>query len=202
MFWRVIFFLRALMAVGVAGVFVLAWHPAYNPIKPPTADAFDAGQVQHGEVLASAGYCATGIGNWSEPAFARASREGISREGSELFPSYRIDHFTKLSAEEVGAPYAYLISQPAVSAPDKANKLPFPLNIRALQAGWKLLFLDKARFTSVPGKDEEWNRGADNGANPTNFIRVVIHGVGVAEGIPAAMMPPFGIERTTGITSS
>lgn len=194
MFWRVIFFLLALMVVGVAGVFVLAWHPAYDPIKPPTADTLDAGQVQRGEILASAGYCATchtakggprnagayplksgfgtiystnitpdpatGIGNWSEPAFARAMREGISRDGSELFPAFPFDHFTRLSDEDVSALYAYLMSQPAVIAPDKANKLPFPLNIRALQAGWKLLFLDKGRFASVPSKDEEWNRGA------------------------------------------
>ena len=30
------------------------------------------------------------------------------------------------------------------------------------------------------------------GADPTNFIRVVVHGIGIAEGIPGTMMPPFG----------
>ncbi|SFN57734.1 cytochrome c [Dokdonella immobilis] len=194
MFKRVILFLLALIVVGIAGVFVLAWHPSYEPIEPPAAASFDAGQVQRGEMLASAGYCATchtakggarnaggyplktgfgtihstnitpdpatGIGTWSEAAFARAMREGIARDGSELYPAFPFDHFTRLSDEDVAALYAYLMSQAAVSAPAKDNKLPFPLNIRALQAGWKLLFLDQGRFEPVAGKSEEWNRGA------------------------------------------
>lgn len=194
MFLRVIFLLLALLVVGVAGVFVLAWHPPYDPIEPLTAAAFDASQVQRGEILASAGNCATchtakggprnvggyplksgfgtiystnitpdpatGIGDWSEQAFQRAMHEGIARDGSELYPLFPFDHFTRLSDEDVGSLYAYLMSQPAVSAQEKENTLPFPLNIRALQAGWKLLFLDKGRFAAVAGKNEEWNRGA------------------------------------------
>ena len=47
-----------------------------------------------------------------------------------------------------------------VSAPAQQNTLPFPFNIRALQAGWKLLFMDQGSYRPVAGKSEAWNRGA------------------------------------------
>jgi len=102
----------------------------------------------------------TGIGNWSEEAFRRAMHEGVARDGSHLFPAFPYDHFTKLSDADVQALYAFLMTQPAVSAPAKANELPFPLGIRALQAGWKLLFFKPGRFAPNAAQDAEWNRGA------------------------------------------
>ena len=121
---------------------------AAGELDPALAGAFLAGLRAKGETADEV------------RGFARAMREGISRSGSELYPAFPFDHFTRLSDDDVSALYAYLMSQPAVIAPKKENKLPFPLNIRALQAGWKLLFLDKGRFASVAGKNEEWNRGA------------------------------------------
>jgi hypothetical protein len=43
----------------------------------------------------------TGIGLWSEAAFARAMHEGVARDGSHLFPGFPFDHFTKLSESVV-----------------------------------------------------------------------------------------------------
>ena len=194
MFKRLLLFVFLLIVIGVVGVFVLGWHSAYDPIEPVAASSFDADTVARGEMLASAGYCATchtksggtrnaggrslvtgfgtiystnitpdaatGIGAWSEEAFARAMREGIARDGSELFPAFPFDHFTKLTDEDISAIYAYLMSQAAVSAPARQNDLPFPLNIRSLQAGWKLLYLDKGVYQAETDKGEEWNRGA------------------------------------------
>jgi len=102
----------------------------------------------------------TGIGVWSEAAFARAMREGIARDGSHLFPAFPFDHFTKVSDDDVGAIYAYLMTRPPVRAPAQTNTIPFPFNIRYLQAGWKLLFFRSGRFEPVAGKSDEWNRGA------------------------------------------
>jgi mono/diheme cytochrome c family protein len=102
----------------------------------------------------------TGIGTWSESAFARAMREGIARDGSQLFPAFPYDHFTKLSNEDVRALYAYFMTRAPVRAPARANELPFPLNIRYLQAGWKLLFFRPGSFEPVADKSAEWNRGA------------------------------------------
>jgi mono/diheme cytochrome c family protein len=102
----------------------------------------------------------TGIGAWSEAAFARALREGVARNGAHLFPAFPYDHFTKLSDADVSALYAFMMTRPAVSAPAQRNRLPFPLNLRPLQAGWKLLFFRPGRFAPNPARSAEWNRGA------------------------------------------
>ena len=55
----------------------------------------------------------TGIGLWSLQAFARAMREGVSRDGSHLFPAFPYYAFTKLSDDDIEALYAYLMTLPA-----------------------------------------------------------------------------------------
>jgi mono/diheme cytochrome c family protein len=102
----------------------------------------------------------TGIGRWSLEAFARAMHEGVSRDGSHLFPAFPYDHYTKLSDDDVKALYAYFMTQPPVSATAPANTIPFPLNIRALQEGWKIMFFRSGRYRTDPSKSAEWNRGA------------------------------------------
>jgi len=102
----------------------------------------------------------TGIGAWSEAAFARAMHEGVARDGSHLFPAFPYDHFTKVSDEDVRAIYAFLMTRPPVEAMPPANTIPFPLNIRALQEGWKILSFRPGGFHPVAGKSDEWNRGA------------------------------------------
>ena len=102
----------------------------------------------------------TGIGAWSEVAFRRALHEGVRRNGAHLFPALPYDHFTKLSDSDVAALYAYMMTRPPVVAKNRRNDLPFPLNIRALQAGWKLLFFKPGRFEPDKTKSPEWNRGA------------------------------------------
>jgi mono/diheme cytochrome c family protein len=102
----------------------------------------------------------TGIGTWSEAAFARAMHEGIAQDGSHLFPAFPFDHFTKVSNDDVRAIYAYLMTRPPVRAPAQATTIPFPFNIRAFQEGWKSLFFRSGRFEPVASKSAEWNRGA------------------------------------------
>jgi mono/diheme cytochrome c family protein len=102
----------------------------------------------------------TGIGRWSLEAFTRAMHEGISRDGSHLFPAFPYDHFTKVWDDDVKALYAYLMTRPPVRTPALANTIPFPLNIRVFQEGWKILSFRSGRFEPVAGKSAEWNRGA------------------------------------------
>ena len=102
----------------------------------------------------------TGIGLWSLPAFARAMREGVSRDGSHLFPAFPYYAFTKLSDADIEALYAYFMTLPAVSAKVPANTLPFPLRVRAFQEGWKILFFRSGRYRTDRSKSNEWNRGA------------------------------------------
>jgi mono/diheme cytochrome c family protein len=103
---------------------------------------------------------ATGIGRWSEPAFARALHEGVARDGSHLFPAFPFDHFTRVTDDDVRALYAYLMTRPPVNLAPPANTVPFPLNIRAMQWGWKLLFFHPGVYRPDSAKSETWNRGA------------------------------------------
>ncbi len=102
----------------------------------------------------------TGIGRWSEAAFARALHEGVARDGSHLYPAFPFDHFTRVTDADVRALYAYLMTQPPVRRVPPANTVPFPLNIRALQWGWKLLFFRPGVYRPDPSRSETWNRGA------------------------------------------
>jgi mono/diheme cytochrome c family protein len=102
----------------------------------------------------------TGIGGWSQEAFARAMHEGVARDGSHLFPAFPYDHFTKVSDDDIRALYAFLMTRPAVHQVAPANTVPFPLNVRLLQAGWKLLFFKEGRYQPVAEHDATWNRGA------------------------------------------
>nr|WP_255607670.1 cytochrome c [Ancylobacter sp. Lp-2] len=103
----------------------------------------------------------TGIGGWSPAAFRRAMHDGVRRDGAHLLPAFPFDHFTKMTDEDVDAIYAYLMARVApVAEKTRDNTLPFPLNQRILQAGWKLLFVDFGRYRPDPGKSAQWNRGA------------------------------------------
>ncbi|MGI4955249.1 MAG: c-type cytochrome [Janthinobacterium lividum] len=102
----------------------------------------------------------TGIGTWSEAAFARALREGVDRRGRHLYPALPYDHYSILADDDVQALYAFLRARPAVRAVPPPHALAFPFNFRPLLAGWKLLFLDRAPFRPDPARGAEWNRGA------------------------------------------
>lgn len=102
----------------------------------------------------------TGIGRWSEAAFRRAMHEGLDREGRHLYPAFPYDHFTRVSDEDIGAIYAYLMTQKPVRYTAPTNELGFPFNIRLLLAGWKFLFFEEGRFAADGKRDATWNRGA------------------------------------------
>lgn len=99
----------------------------------------------------------TGIGTWSEAAFRRAMREGIDREGGHLYPAFPYTHFTKASDADIAALYAYFRTLAPVKNEVAENDLPFPFNIRALMAGWNLLFLDKG--PEATGAPDAMDRG-------------------------------------------
>lgn len=101
----------------------------------------------------------TGIGTWSKAAFLRAMHKGVDREGRQLYPAFPYDHFTKAADDDLGAIYAFLMSQPRVHNIIPANRLDFPFNFRPIVVGWKILFLHEARLRPDASKGPEWNRG-------------------------------------------
>ncbi|WGS20545.1 MULTISPECIES: cytochrome c [unclassified Bradyrhizobium] len=102
----------------------------------------------------------TGIGRWSEEAFVRAMRSGVSRDGHHLYPTFPYDHFTNVSDADDRALYAFLMTREPVHASPPKNELSFPFNYRPLIAGWKLLYLRSADIRPDATKSAEWNRGA------------------------------------------
>ncbi len=102
----------------------------------------------------------TGIGAWSYPAFERAMREGIHRDGRHLYPAFPYTHFARTSDADLQALYAYLMAQAPVRADTPKNNLAFPFNLRPLMAGWNALFHRASAFAADATKSETWNRGA------------------------------------------
>ncbi|MGY4319849.1 nicotinate dehydrogenase subunit B [Bradyrhizobium sp. JR3.5] len=102
----------------------------------------------------------TGIGAWSYPAFERAMREGIHRDGHHLYPAFPYTHFARTTDADLQALYAYLMAQAPVRAATRPNALAFPFNLRPLLAGWNALFHQPRPFQPDPSKSAIWNRGA------------------------------------------
>jgi mono/diheme cytochrome c family protein len=100
----------------------------------------------------------TGIGNWSLESFRRAMHEGISADGSPLFPAFPYTAYTKVSDEDVAAIYEFLRTVQPVSYTPPRNSIAFwmrwPMRI------WNAAFFEPGRFATDPSKDAEWNRGA------------------------------------------
>ena len=102
----------------------------------------------------------TGIGKWTEAEFIRAMRDGVDREGHELYPAFPYDHFTKVADEDVKAIYAFMMTRDASRAQRSRNDLTFPANLRASLRAWKALYFRAGRFEPDAAKSAQWNRGA------------------------------------------
>ncbi|AYQ89772.1 alcohol dehydrogenase [Burkholderia gladioli] len=102
-----------------------------------------------------------GIGGYSEADFARALREGVAKDGHNLYPAMPYPSYAKVSDDDVRAMYAYFMHGVApVAQANQASDIPWPLNMRWPLKLWNLVFLDTARYQSKSDKDAAWNRGA------------------------------------------
>ena len=90
------------------------------------------------------------------PCYTRRRR---SRRFSS-FPCVPLLRIHQTTDDDIKALYAYLMTRPAISSIPPSNTVPFPLNIRAFQEGWKIVFFREARFRSDPSRSAEWNRGS------------------------------------------
>jgi mono/diheme cytochrome c family protein len=121
-----------------------------NPLRTPFGEVYASNITPDLE---------TGIGAWSEAAFRRAMVEGVDRTGGHLYPAFPYNHYAHVAPDDIAAIYAFLMTRQAVRASTPATTLPFPLDIRALMAGWNLLFLDRNPIDPDPKHDAAWNRG-------------------------------------------
>jgi len=102
----------------------------------------------------------TGIGRWSAAEFRRALHNGRSRDGRLLYPAFPYDSYTRISADDADALFAYLRSLPAVSRPNQPHALRFPYDSALALAVWRALFFSPGRFEPQAGSSDAWNRGA------------------------------------------
>lgn len=102
----------------------------------------------------------TGIGGYSEDEFVRAVREGVRRDGTDLYPAMPYDSFARMSRDDVLAIRTYLLAQTPIIQPRPRNTLPFPFNQRWALRLWKLANYRPGSFTLDRSRTEAWNRGA------------------------------------------
>ena len=95
-----------------------------------------------------------------EAQFVAAVTQGTSPEGEHLFPAFPYTSFQRMKRDDVRDLFAYIKSLPPVPGRAHENAVPFPLNIRRMIGGWKLLYLDGKPFEPNPAMSAGWNRGA------------------------------------------
>ncbi|MFM0695736.1 cytochrome c [Paraburkholderia graminis] len=103
----------------------------------------------------------TGIGGYTEQDFARAMREGVAKDGHNLYPAMPYPSYAKVNDDDMKALYAYFMS--GVAPVQQANReadIAWPLNMRWPLKLWNMVFLEKGVYQNKPGKDVAWNRGA------------------------------------------
>ena len=101
-----------------------------------------------------------GIGAWTEAQFVTALTKGVSPDGEHLYPIFPYTSFQRMASDDLRDLFAYIKSLPPVSGTVREDGVPFPMNIRRLVGGWKLLYLDGMAFKADPSKSASWNRGA------------------------------------------
>jgi mono/diheme cytochrome c family protein len=70
----------------------------------------------------------TGLGRWTDDEIARAIREGVSRDGTALFPVMPYLNFARMTDEDVASVVVYLRTLPPVRNALPPSELVFPLN--------------------------------------------------------------------------
>ncbi len=101
----------------------------------------------------------TGIGAWSYQAFARAMREGVSRDGHALYPVFPFTSFARMSDEDMTALYAWLMTQTPVAQTTPAPEMLMGLNMRPLLSVWNAVFHNDRQERYDSTQTPQWNRG-------------------------------------------
>lgn len=104
---------------------------------------------------------ATGIGGYTYQDFAAAVRDGVAKDGHNLYPAMPYPSYTKVSDDDMRALYAFFMK--GVAPVTKANRdtdIAWPLSMRWPLALWNATYVDFARYQPQAGKDAAWNRGA------------------------------------------
>jgi mono/diheme cytochrome c family protein len=123
-----------------------------------------------------------GIGQWTEADFKSALRHGLGLGGEKLFPVFPYTSFTNMSDRDMADLYAYLMSRPAVAAPNLPHRVGAPFGWRPMLFFWRMLFFREGPLLPDPKHDDVWNRGnylvhavahCEECHSPRNFLGAV-----------------------------
>ena len=101
-----------------------------------------------------------GIGDWSEADFLRALHDGEGPEAVHFYPAFPYTSYTRMTADDARALFAYLRAQPVSQQANREHELAWYLQWRIAAQAWKWLFFTPGEFTADATKSVAWNRGA------------------------------------------
>lgn len=101
----------------------------------------------------------TGIGAWTDEDFLDALWNGVSPDGDHYYPAFPFPAYTGMSRADVLAIKAYLFSLKPVQKTNLEHELSLMMSRFAARL-WQMLYFEPGRFEAVPGRSDEWNRGA------------------------------------------
>ena len=100
-----------------------------------------------------------GIGDWTVEEFAKAVRQGISREGEAYYPAFTYPFYANFSDQDIADLWAAFQTVPPVAEAAPDHQMPIPFNQRWGLKLWRAAFLERPFTEPVPGNGELWNRG-------------------------------------------
>jgi len=102
-----------------------------------------------------------GIGRYNLNDFTRALREGIAKDGRQLYPAMPYTSFAAMSDHDIRQLYEYFMHDVApVAYKPPATTLAFPFDQRWGIGLWDGMFATRLPFKANESHDMMWNRGA------------------------------------------
>jgi mono/diheme cytochrome c family protein len=106
------------------------WTKFSGPIKPELlgsgSEPFNLGPAG---TLYSKNITPAAIGSWTDGELLRAVTQGVSKDGTPLFPLMPYPHYGAMSEDDVHAVLAYIRTLKAIEGTAPPRKLSFPLNL-------------------------------------------------------------------------
>ena len=106
------------------------WTKFSGPVK---ADVLGAGgesfNLGPAGMLYSKNITPAAIGSWTDGELLRAVTQGVSKDGTPLFPLMPYPHYGAMSEDDVHAVLAYIRTLKAIEGTAPARQLNFPLNL-------------------------------------------------------------------------
>jgi mono/diheme cytochrome c family protein len=106
------------------------WSKFSGPIKEDVlgagGESFNLGPAG---MLYSKNITPAAIGSWTDGELLRAVTQGVSKDGTPLFPLMPYPHYGAMSEDDVHAVLAYIRTLKAIENTPPAGKLNFPLNL-------------------------------------------------------------------------